>query len=153
MWQALRMWFSSRLVQIGHDVFKTAHVITLIAVAVFGSGSALSACTATSASKAPQHALSTRTGTITEFQLPILHSLQYLVVGPDGNLWFTETIGNNVGRITPDGAITELAVPTGRPGGNTTSSPAWLVVGPDGNLWFGEGAGSKIGRVTITGVK
>jgi hypothetical protein len=32
--------------------------------------------------------------------------------GPDGNLWFTEASGNQTGRITPVGTITEFPVPT-----------------------------------------
>ena len=28
--------------------------------------------------------------------------------GPDGNLWFTERSRNRIGRITPNGVITEL---------------------------------------------
>jgi len=27
-------------------------------------------------------------------------------------LWFTEAIGNKIGRITPDGTITEYSLPT-----------------------------------------
>ncbi len=30
----------------------------------------------------------------------------HIVVGPDGNLWFTEATGNNIGKITPAGVIT-----------------------------------------------
>src|SRR6187431_2493980 len=28
-----------------------------------------------------------------------------IVAGPDGNLWFTESDGNAIGRITPDGKL------------------------------------------------
>jgi hypothetical protein len=31
-----------------------------------------------------------------------------IVAGPDGALWFTEFSGNNIGRITVEGAITEF---------------------------------------------
>jgi len=67
--------------------------------------------------------------------------------GPDGNLWFTERFGNNIGRITPAGVITEFPIPTGgsEPDGGITS-------GPDGNLWFTEGTGNRIGRITTAGV-
>ena len=63
------------------------------------------------------------------------------MAGPDGNLWFTEDAGNNIGRITPAGEITEFPLPT--PG----SGPAGITVGPDGNLWFTEQIGNKIGRI------
>src|SRR5258707_13210346 len=32
--------------------------------------------------------------------------------GPDGNLWFTEYLGNKIGRITTAGVITEFAITT-----------------------------------------
>ena len=35
--------------------------------------------------------------------------------GPDGNVWFTESIGNKIGRITPAGVITEFTIPTRPP--------------------------------------
>jgi len=64
-----------------------------------------------------------------------------ITAGPDGNLWFTEDGG--VGKITPQGTITEFPLPT-------SSMPgAAITVGPDGNLWFTEEG--KIGRITPTG--
>ena len=54
--------------------------------------------------------------------------------GPDGNLWFTESLGNRIGRITTAGVMTEF--PRHRPG----SRPSGIVAGPDGNLWFTEQA-------------
>jgi virginiamycin B lyase len=61
--------------------------------------------------------------------------------GPDGNLWFTEAGGNNIGRITTAGSITEFAIPT------AGSGPAGIASGPDGNLWFTETVGNNIGKV------
>jgi virginiamycin B lyase len=66
-----------------------------------------------------------------------------IVAGPDGNLWFTESLTNDIARITPAGVITEFAIPT------PDSGPLGLVVGPDGNLWFTEITGNKIGRLTL----
>ena len=65
--------------------------------------------------------------------------------GPDGNLWFTETSGNRIGRITPTGSITEFPLPT--PG----SLPSGITTGPDRSLWFTEPGNAKIGRITPTG--
>ena len=65
--------------------------------------------------------------------------------GPDGNLWFTETTGNNVARITTSGAITEFPIPT------PYSQPQGITVGPDGNIWFVEQNTSKIGVLVRTG--
>ncbi len=69
-----------------------------------------------------------------------------IVVGPDHNLWFTENGADGIGRITPDGVITEFHTPT------ANSNPLGLAVGADGNLWFAESGNSAIGRVTPDGV-
>src|SRR6476646_9740279 len=55
-----------------------------------------------------------------------------IIVGPGGNLWFTDVASPpEIGQITPQGAITEspteLKPPLGLGG---------LVAGPDGNVWF-----------------
>ena len=68
-----------------------------------------------------------------------------ITAGPDGSLWFTELDGNNIGRITVNGAIIEYAVPT------TNCKPIEITSGPDGNLWFTEESGNNIGRITIAG--
>ncbi len=66
-------------------------------------------------------------------------------VGPDKNVWFTETNHGVVARITPGGQITEFHLPHGVVADG-------LAPGPDGNLWFTEGGEStKIGRMTLTG--
>jgi len=81
------------------------------------------------------------TGTVTEFPTPTTDSAPWgIAAGPDGNLWFTETNGNKIGRITTSGTITEFPLPT------AGSGPSDIAAGPDGNLWFTEGAG-KIGRI------
>ncbi len=66
-----------------------------------------------------------------------------IIQGPDGNIWFFESLsagGVAIARITPDGVITDFPIP-GRPGRMTS--------GPDGNLWYTrDGA---IGRMTLAG--
>lgn len=84
--------------------------------------------------------------TISEYALPSLSGPVGIVAGPDGNLWFAEENGNNIGRITPTGAITEFSVPT------SASQPQGIAAGSDGNLWFTESVGNKIGRITLAGV-
>jgi streptogramin lyase len=40
-------------------------------------------------------------GTITEFPIPTISSFPTgITAGPDGNLWFTESSGGKIGRIT-----------------------------------------------------
>jgi virginiamycin B lyase len=57
-------------------------------------------------------------------------------------LWFTEHTGNQIGRLTLAGEITEYPVPT------PASDPMVIEPGPDGALWFTEFYGNKIGRIT-----
>jgi streptogramin lyase len=68
-----------------------------------------------------------------------------LAAGPDGNLWFTELTGNKIGRMTPEGSVTEFTIPTDR------SLPAGICAGPDGNVWFVESNTNAIGRITTSG--
>ena len=84
--------------------------------------------------------------TITEFPIPTpgAGSLR-IALGPDGNLWFTESRANKIGRITPSGEITEFPAPAA--GGY----PAGICAGPDGNLWFAENGSNRIGRITPQG--
>jgi len=77
-------------------------------------------------------------------------ALQDLVLGPDGNIWFTEWDGTSVGKVTPTGTVTRY--PSGSPGGNTYS----IAVGDDGNLWYvfhnNPSGGAAYARVTPSGV-
>ncbi len=66
-----------------------------------------------------------------------------IALGPDGNLWFTESRGQKVARITPSGVITEFALPGTFPGD--------IIAGPDEAMWFTEGATGRIGRITPAG--
>ena len=67
-----------------------------------------------------------------------------IITGPDGNLWFAEYKGNAIGRVTPQGTVTEFPVPTAYA---PQAEPALtgLTVGPDGNIWFCEFVNQKIG--------
>jgi streptogramin lyase len=86
-----------------------------------------------------------------QFPLPDLdlnpRLAQAITAGPDGNVWFTEAGGlpPAVGRITPDGTITEFPLPGPRSG-------VAITAGPDGNVWFTEeGESPQIGRITPDG--
>ena len=77
--------------------------------------------------------------------LPICHEPEGITAGPDGNLWFTEYAGGQIGMIDPTThAITEFAIP------NATSDPYGIAAGPDGNLWFTEYGGNEIGMINPT---
>ncbi len=98
----------------------------------------------------------TTNGAITEFPIPTPRGNPIGITKcPDGALWFTESGtftgnelsgGNKIGRITPQGTITEFPIPTSQ------SGPIAITAGPDGNLWFTEEVGNKIGRITISGI-
>jgi streptogramin lyase len=75
-------------------------------------------------------------------------SVNQIVDGPDGNLWFTESPytfaplnpqppEGVIGRMTPAGVVTIFPLPT-------NSAPGAMTAGPDGNIWFVEFTGTKI---------
>ncbi len=98
----------------------------------------------------------TTTGVVTEFPVPddpppsgspagtagTPATLQSIAAGPDGALWFTGQ-GEQVGRITTAGVVTEFSVPDAPPLEGSTPATSLsdpgiqtIVAGPDGNLWF-----------------
>jgi streptogramin lyase len=97
----------------------------------------------------------TPAGQVTLFSLPIPQPLGVstgpfpphpvnITTGADGNLWFTEADGNNIGRITPTGQITEFSLPT------KDSGPEGITARSDGSIWFTETKGNKIGRIAFS---
>src|SRR5438128_620340 len=82
---------------------------------------------------------------VTEFSTGITAGAQPrgITAGPDGNLWFTERLGNRIGRITPLGVVTEFSA-----GITPSANLQGITAGPDGNLWFTEYGGNRIGRIT-----
>src|SRR6266436_741926 len=69
-----------------------------------------------------------KAGKVTEFGIPTNNSQPAgITLGPDGNLWFTESRADQIGKITPNGSITEYPLPSGVASG--------IAAGPDGNLW------------------
>ncbi len=61
--------------------------------------------------------------------------------GIDGNLWFTESADpGRVGKVTPTGSISEVALGGATPGFSANSGPRGIVTGPEGYLWFTEGS-------------
>ena len=82
---------------------------------------------------------------VEHFELPTVGAvLIYLSPGPDGNIYGTELVGNNILIVTPKGHITEKEIPT------YNSRPIAIVPGPDGkSMWFSQEAGNKVGRLDI----
>jgi virginiamycin B lyase len=93
-------------------------------------------------------------GDITEYAFPTAgYFSSYIAAGPDGNLWFTETLagfGNGlrdkVVKMTTSGSFTEYPLL------RTESHPRGIAVGPDGNLWVAESGGiGTVSKVTTSG--
>ncbi|MGI9023420.1 MAG: virginiamycin B lyase family protein [Acidimicrobiales bacterium] len=88
------------------------------------------------------------TASIQEYPVPnplpriFWNSPDAIVLGPDGNLWFTEFSRQKVSRITPAGVVTQFPV---------VGSPSGITVGPDGNLWFLEAPEQLVGRMSPDG--
>jgi len=55
-----------------------------------------------------------------------------------GAAFFAEPGADEIGRVTPDGRVTQIAAPGG---------PTWLTFGPDGALWYSATADGTIGRI------
>src|SRR5262245_59677764 len=65
-----------------------------------------------------------------------------LTRGPEGNVWFTSTGTNRIGRITPAGVVTTFP-------SATIDDPDGIALGPDGNVWFTSFGNDRLGRVEI----
>jgi streptogramin lyase len=83
-------------------------------------------------------------GKITEFSLGgSVFAVGGITAGPDGNVYFTvgDNNGEQLGRITPAGTVSFLALPRG-------VDPGAVTTGPDGNLWVTDPDDSQVFRVT-----
>jgi virginiamycin B lyase len=102
---------------------------------------ALAACAAT-----PVRELATD-GAVHGLPLPNPGSgVTTLAIAPDGTLWFTESSGNRIGRMNPDGSGYQgFALP------QANSGPRIIALGADGNMWFSEHTGNRMGRITPRG--
>jgi hypothetical protein len=69
-------------------------------------------------------------------------------IAPDasGNMWFTDTGTPAIGRIAPDGTVTEFTS-----GLMQGAHPYSIVAGANGNMWFSDSSGVAIGEVTPQG--
>jgi virginiamycin B lyase len=89
-------------------------------------------------------------GTVREYQIPDgpngADGPAGIVVGPGGQIWFTEPLNNRIGSLDPvSGGITMYPVPT------ADSWPLGLVRGRDGNLWFTERLADKLAHMNPDG--
>lgn len=66
--------------------------------------------------------------TITPYTVPG-HTLESIVTGSDGKLWFTEFGDDRIASMTTDGVVTESPVVPG-------SAPTGIARGPLETIWF-----------------
>ena len=96
-------------------------------------------------------------GTITEFALPTTEGNRMgapdmgslprgIIAGPDGAMWFTEAGADQIGRIAPDGSITEYHLPSRN---QVHAYPDGIALGPDGAIWFAETLYGSLGRIDV----
>jgi streptogramin lyase len=83
--------------------------------------------------------------TITEYPLAQYATPLGIALGPDGNMWFAESVGNKIGRITPSGQITEFPLATAQ------SYPNYVLAGPRGRMYFGEPGTAQLGYIDVLG--
>jgi virginiamycin B lyase len=86
-----------------------------------------------------------RTGAFTGLTSPTVSSQPSgIAVGPDGNVWYSEVIGNKIVRVTPF-EITEFPLP------HASSQPNGIARGFDGNVWFAETSGNRLAKISPAG--
>jgi len=71
-----------------------------------------------------------------------------IVASPDGSVWFAERDANKVGKISPNGQVTEYPFPAQFPGTTTLKD---LDVAPDGSVWVVYESGERVRHITATG--
>jgi virginiamycin B lyase len=91
-------------------------------------------------------------GEIREF--PIGYPAAEIARGADNNMWYTENLGERIGRITEAGVVTQFKLPAAS---GEFSRPIAIAQGADGNMWAtkylqGENGQYTIDRVTPSGV-
>ena len=70
-----------------------------------------------------------------------------VVLGPDGNLWFTQYGLNHIGVVSPSEFLQIASYATA----SASSVPVDITVGKDGALWYTESGIDRIGRMLTNG--
>jgi RHS repeat-associated protein len=112
----------------------SGHMIVAVVTATNGGGSISSTTTASSPVLGAE---------VVEYPLPAGSHPFAATAGPDGNVWFTESLSDKLGKITTAGVINEY--PTEK------FEPEGIAAGPDGNLWFVEHTVRNVGHMTTSG--
>lgn len=79
----------------------------------------------------------------TEYALPAAGSEPYDLALADGVVWFTQRLGNRIGRLdVASGDIEEFPVPT------ANSEPTGIAVASNGDVWFAQRKGNRLARLS-----
>lgn len=65
-----------------------------------------------------------------------------IALGPDGNLWFTDSEANQVGRVTSAGAVTRFPL---------AGEPTSITAGPGGALWITRDNANDVVKLSTAG--
>jgi streptogramin lyase len=84
----------------------------------------------------------TRDGSLKVFAMPKGTRPGGIATGPDRNIWFTDSGGNMVGRMSPSGVLRQFPLP------RRQAEPDAIVAGPGGRMWFTES--SRIASIGMT---
>jgi virginiamycin B lyase len=83
---------------------------------------------------------------IREHRIPTPASKPYIItLGPDGNLWFVESLGNAIGRMDLQGNAIAFALP------RAGDSPRGIALAPNGDFWITENAVNRVARMSPIG--
>jgi streptogramin lyase len=93
---------------------------------------------------------------ITEYPIPggttsLGNGLFGITGGPDGDVYFTDTQDNAIGRITPSGVITELSLPASNSLSFFKNGLDGITLGANGELVFTESTQGTLGEMTTAG--
>ncbi len=83
---------------------------------------------------------------ISEWGVPTANSQPSMITtDSSGNAWITETAGNKIARVNPNGVFQEYDVVT------ANSQPWGIFVEPSGRVWYTEAVGNKLGNILPSG--
>lgn len=85
-------------------------------------------------------------GAVTQLPMPPSNEASELIAGPDGNVWFLD--GDQIGRVTPAGTITEFNVSSALLAASQRHLVAsWITAGPGKHIWFFDAAYMIVGDI------
>ena len=78
------------------------------------------------------------------YNIPGSAQFRDLTLGPDANIWYTDSGNGQLGKIDTSGTVLASYGPA--------SSPSGIVSGSDGHLYFADGTNNTVGQITTAGV-